>query len=93
MGLGGVAGLILISLRPTNERRRYNVKPSLIGWAQAYNLPWGSSSGGSKVGCSGDSGGWGGGGGGVFSVSLPCHYIFVLMVMISYNRNTLYGAR
>ena len=30
------AGLIL-GLRPTNERRRYKVTPSLIGWAQTYN--------------------------------------------------------
>ena len=28
-----VAGLIL-GLRPANERRRYKVTPSLIGWAQ-----------------------------------------------------------
>ena len=31
------AGLIL-SLHPTNERRRYTVTPYLIGWAQAYNV-------------------------------------------------------
>ena len=31
-----VSGLIL-GLRPTNERRRYNVTPSLIGWAQTKN--------------------------------------------------------
>ena len=29
-------GLIL-GLRPANERRRYFVTTSLIGWAQAYN--------------------------------------------------------
>ena len=29
-------GLIL-GLRPANERRRYKVTPSLIGWAQAYD--------------------------------------------------------
>ena len=29
-----IAGLIL-GLRPANERRRYKVTPSLIGWAQA----------------------------------------------------------
>ena len=28
-----VTGLIL-GLRPANERRRYKVTPSLIGWAQ-----------------------------------------------------------
>ena len=33
------AGLIL-GLRPTNERRRYKVTPSLIGWAQTYNQSW-----------------------------------------------------
>ena len=26
-------------LRPANERRRYKVTPSLIGWAQAKNQP------------------------------------------------------
>ena len=31
-------GLIL-GLRPANERRRYKVTPSLIGWAQAWNQP------------------------------------------------------
>ena len=31
-----IAGLIL-GLRPANERRRYKVTPSLIGWAQSYN--------------------------------------------------------
>ena len=30
----GNAGLIL-GLRPANERRRYKVTPSLIGWAQS----------------------------------------------------------
>ena len=30
-----IAGLI-VGLRPTNERRRYKVTPSLIGWAQTY---------------------------------------------------------
>ena len=33
------AGLIL-GLCPTNERRRYKVTPSLIGWIQTYNQPW-----------------------------------------------------
>ena len=33
------SGLIL-GLRPANERRRYFVTTSLIGWAQAYNQPW-----------------------------------------------------
>ena len=33
-------GLILGS-RPANERRRYFVTMSLIGWAQAWNQPWG----------------------------------------------------
>ena len=32
-------GLIL-GLRPANERRRYKVTPSLIGWAQTQNQPW-----------------------------------------------------
>ena len=32
-------GLIL-GLRPVNERRRYKVTRSLIGWAQTYNQPW-----------------------------------------------------
>ena len=31
--LHGNSGLIL-GLRPANERRRYEVTPSLIGWAQ-----------------------------------------------------------
>ena len=34
-----IAGLIL-GLHPTNERCRYNLTPSLIGWAQTYNQPW-----------------------------------------------------
>ena len=33
-----VTGLIL-GLRPANERRRYKVTPSLIGWAQTKNQP------------------------------------------------------
>ena len=33
------AGLIL-GLRPANERRRYKVTPSLIGWAQTWKQPW-----------------------------------------------------
>ena len=33
------AGLIL-GLRPANERRRYTITPSLIGWAQTQNKPW-----------------------------------------------------
>ena len=32
------AGLIL-DLYPANERHRYKVTPSLIGWAQTYNHP------------------------------------------------------
>ena len=32
-------GLIL-GLRPANERRRYKVTPSLIGWAQTWNQSW-----------------------------------------------------
>ena len=32
-------GLIL-GLRPANERRRYKVTPSLIGWEQTSNQPW-----------------------------------------------------
>ena len=35
------AGLIL-GLRPANERRRYKVMPSLIGWVQTQNQPWAS---------------------------------------------------
>ena len=34
-----LSGLIL-GLRPTNERRRYFVTTSLIGWAQDENQPW-----------------------------------------------------
>ena len=34
-----IPGLIL-GLRPANERRRYKVTPSLIGWAQTLNQPW-----------------------------------------------------
>ena len=33
------SGLIL-GLRPANERRRYFVTTSLIGWAQTQNQPW-----------------------------------------------------
>ena len=33
MGVSEAAGPIL-GLRPANERRRYKVTPSLIGWAQ-----------------------------------------------------------
>ena len=33
------AGVIL-GLRPANERRRYKVTPSLIGWAQTKNQPF-----------------------------------------------------
>ena len=33
-----IAGMIL-GLRPANERRRYSVTTSLIGWAQAQNQP------------------------------------------------------
>ena len=29
-----------LGLRPANERRRYKVTPSLIGWAQTYNQHW-----------------------------------------------------
>ena len=32
------AGIILC-MRPANERRRYNVTSSLIGWAHAQNKP------------------------------------------------------
>ena len=31
---------LMLGLRPANERRRYKVTPSLIGWAQTYNQPW-----------------------------------------------------
>ena len=34
-----IIGLIL-GLRPANERRRYFVMMSLIGWAQTWNQPW-----------------------------------------------------
>ena len=30
---------IVLCLRPANERRRYNVTSSLIGWAHARNDP------------------------------------------------------
>ena len=33
------AGLI-VGLRPANERHRYKVTPSLIGWVQTQNQPW-----------------------------------------------------
>ena len=33
-----ISGLIL-GLHPANERRRYKVTPSLIGWAQTWNHP------------------------------------------------------
>ena len=31
---------ILLCMRPANERRRYNVTSSLIGWAHPQNDPW-----------------------------------------------------
>ena len=31
---------IILWMRPTNERRRYSVTPSLIGWAHTQNDPW-----------------------------------------------------
>ena len=34
-----VTGLIL-GLCPANERRRYKVTPSLIGWGHTWNQPW-----------------------------------------------------
>ena len=33
--VGLVATGLILGLRPANERRRYKVTPSLIGWAQA----------------------------------------------------------
>ena len=36
LSLGDKTGLIL-GLCPANERRRYKVTPSLIGWAQTKN--------------------------------------------------------
>ena len=30
---------LMLGLHPANERRRYFVTPSFIGWAQAYNQP------------------------------------------------------
>ena len=30
----------ILCMRPANERRRYNVTSSLIGWAHARNDPW-----------------------------------------------------
>ena len=38
-GIQEISGPIL-GLRPANERRRYCVTTSLIGWAQAQNQPW-----------------------------------------------------
>ena len=31
---------IILCMHPANERWRYNVTPSLIGWAQTQNDPW-----------------------------------------------------
>ena len=31
---------LILGLRPANERRRYFVTTSLIGWAQTYNQPY-----------------------------------------------------
>ena len=31
---------MIFGLRRANERRRYKVTPSLIGWAQTWNQPW-----------------------------------------------------
>ena len=33
---------IILCMRPTNERRRYNVTSSLIGRAHTQNDPWGT---------------------------------------------------
>ena len=30
----------ILGLRPANERRRYKVTTSHVGWAQTYNQPW-----------------------------------------------------
>ena len=41
--LGGWAvhtAALILGLCPANERRRYIVTTSLIGWAQTYNQPW-----------------------------------------------------
>ena len=35
--LGTVATGLILGLRSANERRRYKVRPSLIGWAQTKN--------------------------------------------------------
>ena len=32
--------VLILSLRPANERRRYKVIASFIGWAQTYNQGW-----------------------------------------------------
>ena len=37
--IGYRMGLIL-GLRPANERRRYFVTTSFIGWMQAWDQPW-----------------------------------------------------
>ena len=37
---GGICTGLILSLRPANERRRYFVTTSLIGWAQAWNQPY-----------------------------------------------------
>ena len=34
-----LGGRIFLCMRPANERRRYNVMSSLIGWAHAQNDP------------------------------------------------------
>ena len=31
---------LTLGLRPANERRGYNITPSLIGWVQTWNQPW-----------------------------------------------------
>ena len=31
---------IILCMRPVNERRRYNITSSLIGWAHSQNGPW-----------------------------------------------------
>ena len=36
----GMSSGLILGLRPANERRRYFVTASLIGWAQAQNQPW-----------------------------------------------------
>ena len=42
-GIVNINTRLILDLLPANERRRYFVTTSLIGWVQAYNQPYNTS--------------------------------------------------